>query len=394
MYLSRTKYLNKIKIYLNKQFIKVITWQRRVWKTTLMNQIMKFLDKKLIVQINMEQKEFDRIFSDDELNKLLEDNIKKWKKYLFIDEIQQIKNREKSINSIFSKYQNQVDIFISWSNSNLLSSELATLLAGRFVQFQVLPFSFYEFAEFFDKNIWNDSFQDYLNVWWLPSVYQLNNNDELVWERIKNLKDTIFLKDIVWRYKIKDVFLLEDIFLFLVNNIWNLTSFTNILKYLETKGIKANLNTIDSYVQAMKNSFLVYEASLYDLQWKMVFDRERKFYISDHILRKYLFSGYEKWLSKILENIVYMECIRNWYGVFVGRIKDKEIDFIIEKQGIKKYIQVTYLLSNEDVVQREFGNLKLIKDNREKYVLSLDNINFGIIDGIKHIQVWNMKDIF
>lgn len=394
MYLSRTKYLNKIKIYLNKQFIKVITWQRRVWKTTLMNQIMKFLDKKLIVQINMEQKEFDRIFSDDELNKLLEDNIKKWKKYLFIDEIQQIKNREKSINSIFSKYQNQVDIFISWSNSNLLSSELATLLAGRFVQFQVLPFSFYEFAEFFDKNIWNDSFQDYLNVWWLPSVYQLNNNDELVWERIKNLKDTIFLKDIVWRYKIKDVFLLEDIFLFLVNNIWNLTSFTNILKYLETKGIKANLNTIDSYVQAMKNSFLVYEASLYDLQWKMVFDRERKFYISDHILRKYLFSGYEKWLSKILENIVYMECIRNWYGVFVGRIKDKEIDFVIEKQGIKKYIQVTYLLSNEDVVQREFGNLKLIKDNREKYVLSLDNINFGIIDGIKHIQVWNMKDIF
>lgn len=314
------------------------------------------------------------------------------KKYIFIDEVQLIINWERTINPIYSKFNN-IDIFLSGSNSKMLSSELSTLLSWRYIEFHILPFSYYEFLEYNKlKNDFNN-FKKYIEKWWLPLIYELWNK-ELICEWIKNLKNTIFLKDIVSRYKIKDVLLLEDLFLFVVNNIWNITNLNSILKYLKWKQINTNLNTISSYIWYLKDSFLIYEVPLYDLRWKQVFDRERKFYISDHIFRKCLFSGFDKWFWKILENIVFLEAKRQWYNVYIWRIKNNEVDFVLEKWWIKKYIQVAYILNDENVIKREFWNLELINDNWEKYVVTMDEINFWILNWVKHIFIKDLKNLF
>ncbi len=187
---------------------------------------------------------------------------------------------------------------------------------------------------------------------------------------------------------------LEEVFLFFVNNVSNNISLTTIMKTLASRGISTNLTTLGNYVDYLKNAFLIYEAPLYDLKWKQVFNRERKLYLSDPLLRKVFFSGYDSGLGKILENLIFLEVKNRGYTVYVGRLGDKEVDFVIEKDGIRKYIQVTYLLADESVIQREFGNLTAIKDSWEKYVISLDEISFGVIDGVKHIQAWEIEKIF
>ncbi|PIE85457.1 AAA family ATPase [Candidatus Gracilibacteria bacterium] len=356
-----------------------------------MQQLSKNFKDKKVVYINKEHKDFDFLYDDNSLNDYLEAQIKLGKKYIFIDEVQLIINWEKTINSVFSKYR-EIEIFLTGSNSKMLSSELSTLLSGRYIDFYIYPFSYKEYIDFNKlKNNFN-SFKGYLDKGGLSLVYELDN-DELICEWVKNLKNTVFLKDIVSRYKIKDISLLEDLFLFIVNNIGNLTNLNSILKYLKGKQIKTNLNTISSYIGYLKDAFLVYEVALYDLRGKQVFDRERKFYISDHIFRKCLFSGFDKGFGKILENIVFLEAKRKGYEVYVGRVKNKEVDFILEKGGIKKYIQVAYILSDDNVINREFGNLDLIKDNWEKYVVTMDEISFGIRNGVKHIFIKDLENI-
>lgn len=392
MYISRKYYLKEVKNYIDKPLIKVITWQRRVWKTVFMRQLSWLFRKEEVLYINKEDKNFDFLVDDDDLNKYLEEEIKNWKKYIFCDEVQNIISWEKAINSIFSKYT-EVDIFLSGSNSSLLSSELATLISWRYVQFQIFPFSFEEYLEYFSKKKTNESFHSYLQLWWLPLVYKLEENQKIIYDFVESLVDTIFVKDLIPRYKIRDVNLLKEIFLFLVNNMWNITNLSKILSYLESKRINTNFNTLASYVDVLKSAYLIYEVNLYDLQWKTIFDRERKFYIWDHIFIRTFFSWFDAWIWKILENIVFLEGLRKWYKVFVWKIKNNEIDFIFEKNWNKVYIQVCYILSDENVVKREFWNLELISDNWPKYVLSMDNIDFWIINWIKHIKMCDLNDI-
>ncbi|MCH2188544.1 ATP-binding protein [Candidatus Gracilibacteria bacterium] len=365
--------------------------QRRVGKTVLMQQIIEKFQESEVTYISKENKDFDFLYDDTSLNDFLKKEISNGKRYICIDEVQLIHNWEKTINSIFSQYP-KIDIFLTGSNSKMLSSELSTLLSGRYIEFHIFPFSYEEYLEFHKQENNFDTFKGYIHQGGLALTYELGNN-ELVSEWIKNLKNTIFLKDIVSRYKIKDVSLLEDIFLFIVNNIGNITNLNSILKYLKSKQIHTNLNTLASYIGYLKDAFLIYEVNLYDLRGKQVFDRERKFYISDHIFRKYLFSGFDTGIGKILENIVFLEAKRKGYEVYVGRIRENEIDFVLEKGGRKKYIQVAYILSDENVIKREFGNLDMINDNWEKYVITMDEIDFGGRNGIEHIFMKDMHKV-
>lgn len=391
MYLTRTYYLDKIKQYINKPFIKVITGQRRVGKTIFLESLSQIFNPKEVVYINKEDKSFDFIQNDDDLHFYLINEIQNGKKYIFCDEIQQINFWEKAINSIFSQYK-EVDIYISGSNSSLLSSELATLLSGRYVQFQIFPFSYDEFLEYFKKEKKAETFQDYLEMGGLPLVYEIDNK-QVTQDFLSGLIDTVLVKDLIPRYWIQNPTLLKEVFLFLVNNAGNLTNLSWMIDYLSSHGIKTNYNTLASYVEALKSAYLVYEVDLFDLQGKKIFDKERKFYVWDHIFKKVFFSSFDTWLGKQLENIVYLAGLKHGYSVYVGKIKDKEVDFIFEKNGKKIYFQVCYILSDEDVIKREFDSLKLIDDNWTKYVISMDSVDFGIIDGIKHVKMWDLEDL-
>lgn len=357
-----------------------------------MSQLQKELPKEQHLTINKELQAWDTIITHEDLHKVITTAIQQGKTYIFVDEIQYISNREKAINSLFAQYQDTVDFIISWSNSQMISSELSTLLAGRYIQIEVLPFGYQEFCELFSHKIGKESFMLFIQKGGLPSVYSLQD-EQLISEWIQQLKNTVFLKDIVGRYNIKDVYLLEDLFLFLVHNMGKQTSLTSILKALKTKGITTNLTTLHSYIDMLQDSYLVYEAPIYTIQGKQLLDRQRKYYISDHAFRNHLFSNYEPWIATILENIVFIEAKRQHYEVHVGRNKDKEIDFVLQKWGKSIYIQVAYLLSSEETIAREFGNLKQIPDNRSKYVVSMDEINFGEIHWIKHLPIRELSSI-
>lgn len=340
----------------------------------------------------MEQSDFSWLFSEKELSGYLEKHIHEWISEIYIDEVQLIKNWEKSVNSIFSKYP-MVDIFLTGSNSDLLSSELTTLLRGRYITFEIFPFSFDEFCTYFEygKNI--EAWREFMRLGTTPVNYMLGD-EALVQEWMKNLISTIFLRDIVERYKIKDVHVLEEVFLFFVNNVSNNISLTTIMKTLGSRWVSTNLTTLGNYVEYLKNAYLIYEAPLYDLKGKQVFDRERKLYLSDPLLRKVFFSGYDAGVGKVLENLVFLEAKNRGYTVYVGRLGDREIDFVIEKDGKRKYIQVAYILADETVVAREFGNLIAVKDSWEKYVISLDEVSFWVIEWVRHIHAWEIETIF
>ena len=393
MNLIRNKYLEKIENYIGTPLIKVITGQRRVGKTVLMKQILQKFPTHEVSFCSKEDEHFSFIQTKDDLTLFLESEKKAGKKYFFIDEVQMIEEWEKSILSLFSQNPN-FEIFLSGSNAHLLSSELSTLLSGRYIEFHIHPFSFHEFSEYFSLPLSSETFLKYIQEGGFPTIYALQKTPQLQKEWIQTLINTIFLKDITARYRIQNVHLLEEIFMFLVSNVGNITSLSKIVKTLKSKNITTNLNTLHQYIGYLKNTFLVYEAPLYDLEGKKVFDRERKFYISDHSIRNALFSSYDHGVGKHLENIIYLEGIRRGYRVFVGRIKKKEVDFIFEKNGEKIYVQVAYMLTDEKAIEREFSSLEEISDNWKKYVVTLDPISIGNRNGIQHIQIWELERIF
>lgn len=393
MELSRDMYQKKIEAYLGVPLIKIITGQRRVGKTVIMHQIAQKFPLEEVFFLSKEDSQFEHIVTHSDFSELLKQEQINKKKYFFIDEVQMIEGWEKSIISLFSQEKN-IEIFLSGSNASLLSSELSTLLAGRYIEFHIHPFSYAEFCEYFGYEKNSDSFLSYLEVGGFPTVYQMQNNAPLQKEWIQTLINTIFLKDIAARYVIRDVSLLEDLFLFFANNAGNLSSLSRMITLLAGKKIVTNLNTLNSYIGYLKNTFLLYECPLYDIEGKRIFDRERKFYISDHSIRNALFSGFDEGRGKHLENIVFLELMRRGYSVYVGRIKKKEVDFVAEKNGEKLYVQVAYLLADASVVEREFSPLQSISDNWKKVVVSLDPVSLGIKEGIVHVRFWELEKIF
>jgi len=381
MIIQRKYYLEKIKKYIDIDIIKVITGIRRSWKTYFMLQIINLLKKrnintKNIIYIDKENLDFDYINTYIELNSYIKKQISwlKWKIYLFIDEIQEIKAWEKTIRS-YAKNQN-FDIYITGSNSDLLSSELSTFLTWRYVDFHIYPLNFKEFLIFRKKTnkniIIKQEFENFIKFWWLPVIHKLDLEEELIYSHIWWIFNSILFKDLISRYNIRNSSLLLDIFKFLSSNIWSIVSTKKISDYLKKEKINIWVETLREYLSYFSNTFLLNKVQRYDLNWKKYLNLFEKYYLWDIWFKNYLlwFSKRDIWYT--LENIVYLELKNRWYNIYIWKIWDKEIDFVAKKNWKIEYYQVVYLLESDKTIKREFWNLEKIKDNYPKYVLSMD----------------------
>ena len=394
----RSYYLSEIEKSLGTGLIKVLVGQRRTGKSYILRQIINLLIGKgvkaeNICYINMEMIEFTNVDDFVKLNDLIETYRKslnpKGRIYLFIDEIQLVSGWEKVVNSYSQNTVDEIEVFITGSNSTLLSGELATLLSGRYVSFTVFPFSFWEFAEFYTIPRNRESMIRYLRSGGLPELLHIES-EEMRLHYIQSLRDTIILRDIVQRYHIKDAWLLDNLFGYLVSQTGRLFSVNNIVNYFNTHKIKASHDTISSYLHYLKQTYLIHEIPRYNIKGKEILSGARKFYLNDLSYRNYAKLQLETGFSQNIENLVFMHLLRQGYSIFAGTLNEKEIDFVAERGIEKLYIQVTYLLTDENVISREFGNLELIKDHYPKQVISMDDHYLGNTNGIKHIPVWEL----
>jgi uncharacterized protein len=397
----RDYYCNKVAFFTGNRLVKVLVGQRRVGKSYILRQIAHKLiqngvDPVNILYINKEYSEFDRLVNYEDLNQLINFHREQLKPqgriYLFVDEIQNIDEWEKSVNAWSQDFTRDYEIFISGSNSKLLSGELATLLSGRYVQFLILPFSFTEYCGVHNLQKNKSSYIDYLQAGGLPELMHLPN-DETKRHYVSAIKDTVLLRDIIQRNNIKDTKLLEDLFIYLVNNASNLLSVSNIIHFFESKKRKTNYETLSNYLRFIEEVFLVHRAERFNIKGKETIAGNCKYYINDLAFSNYLFTGFGYGIGYKLENLIYLELIRKGYVVYVGVLRDKEIDFVAKLGERTIYIQSAYILADKEIIRREYASLEAISDNFEKYVVSLDEVQLPTNEGIRHIQAWNLSDV-
>ncbi|HLP47585.1 MAG TPA: ATP-binding protein, partial [Candidatus Kapabacteria bacterium] len=393
----RESYTGKIAGYLNNKLVKVILGQRRVGKSYLLRMIISHLiekeavPRKNILYINKDIAELDFINSNEVLltavNGYRAGMKPEGKVYIFLDEVQEIKGWEKVVNSFSQDYTSDYEVFVTGSNANLLSTELSTYLSGRYICFEVFPFSYEEYAGFkgLEKN--RESFMSYLKNGGIPESCNFEDM-EIKKNYLLNLKDSIVLKDIVRRHNVRDVYLLEKLLNFMIDSIGSLFSVNSVVNHLKSSGYKANGDTIGNYIGYLKEAYFFHEVDRFDIKGKRILSGEKKYYLNDLGFKYFLSSSFEFGVGKYLENLVYLDLRRKGYKIYSGTFRDKEIDFIAEKDNMKKYIQVCYLLADESVVEREFGNLASIDDHFEKIVVSLDELNLGNRNGIVHRNAW------
>ncbi len=392
MYLKRTHYLDKLIGLIKTPLIVVLVWVRRVWKSVILKQFVDMIGKEKCLLIDKEDSEYSHIRNAEDLEMYIRKHIS-WKKHLLIDEIQYVENREKAILSIYTRYKDQINIIITGSNSSLLSGEIGTKLRGRTIDIMVYPFTFWEYMAYFsieDKSK-SDQFLSYLQQWGLPSTFALPTEMSREW--INNLINTVFLQDIVERRWIKDVWLLRSLYDYLVDNVGNVLSISSLISAMKQRNIDTNYNTLSSYIDYMSQALLIYSVPFYDIKGKTIFEKRSKVYSFDHNTKLMRHSGYDIGYGKYLENYIYLSLLISGWSVYIGKLGEKEIDFIAEKDGEKIYIQVAYLLSSDQIVQREFGNFQDISDNWKKYVVSMDPVLHSNIEWIQHVQAWNRESI-
>lgn len=394
-------YTDKIGQYIGNRLVKVLVGQRRAGKSYILRQIASELitsgiKSENILYINKEYMEFVTLQSAVELEELYKAYRKELKPegkvYLFIDEIQYIDQWERFVNSHSQDFAEPCELFISGSNSNLLSGELATLLSGRYVEFEVFPFSHIEYCGITRQEAGANSYKKYLQSGALPELFNLPN-DEMKQNYVSSIKDTVMLRDIIGRYKVKDVKLLDDLFVYLVNNTANIISVTNIINFFASRKRKTNYETLSTYINYLENSFLIHRAERYNIKGKDTISGNCKYYPNDLSYRNYLYPGYGYGLGYLLENAVYLSLRRAGFRVYVGTIKNTKVDFVGIKGDKKLYLQVALQLTGEQTFEREYRSLKLIEDNFEKYVVSLDDYKIPTNEGIDHIAAWDLDEI-
>ena len=393
--IKRELYMSRIRPFIGSELIKVMTGIRRCGKSVMLELIKQELTETGVhpsqfISINFE----DMNYSHLQTAKALHDEITRrageidGRAYLFFDEIQEVKDWEKCVNSL--RVSLDCDIYITGSNAKLLSGELATYLGGRYVEFVIYPFSFAEFMDLYrpiapDEPI-QKAFQKYLLSGGMPYLANLRYADEPSKQYLHDLFNSVQLKDIVKRNKIRDVDLLERIIAYVMANVGTTFSATSLAKFLKNEQRTVAPETILNYIKYCCDAYLFYQVKREDLQGKQILASNEKYYIADHGIREAMFGGNTKDINLILENIVYLELRRRGYEVNVGRIGDKEIDFVCNKRGEKLYVQVTYLLASEETIAREFGVYDSIRDNFPKYVVSLDEFDMSR-NGIKHRNI-------
>lgn len=386
----REKYLKKMIDAKDTDFIKVITGVRRSGKSTLLLMFRDYLlangvKEENIVYINFESAKYDDIKDYKDLYKYIEDKVKDEKIYLLLDEIQSVSSWEKAINSF--KVDFNMDIYITGSNAYLLSSELSTLLSGRYIEIKMYPLSFKEFLVFnnYDENNLEEKFNEYLKYGGLPAITLIKGNDELILSYLNDIYNTIVKKDIIDRNNIKDVALLENIIKYLFNNVGSPISTKKISDYLNSNKVvqKSNHQTIDNYLNMLEKSYIIYKADRTDVKSKSLLKTLGKYYVSDSGIRNIILGFRNINEGHLLENIVYLELLRRGYRVNIGKIGDYEVDFVAENPHTIRYYQVAQSISDEDVRAREIRSLENIPDNYEKIILSMDRSINNDYNGIK-----------
>lgn len=389
--------MQRIRPFINTDLIKVFTGIRRAGKSVMLELVKNELKESGIGEenflcINFEQFSNSQFLDVESLYKKITDFQKntKGKIFLFFDEIQEVDGWEKCINSCRIDFD--CDIYITGSNAKLLSGELATYLAGRYVEFVIYPFSF---AEFFEMNLIKNPnvdkatcFMQFLKTGGMPFLSNFPDDDVAKSQYLIDIYNSVVLKDVVKRNNIRDVDTLERIVAYAFSNIGHIFSATSLSKYFKSENRKISHDTILNYLKFCSDAFLFYKINRYDLEGKKIVTVNEKYYCADHGLREALFGKNIQNIDQVLENIVCLELLRRNYKVYVGKKGDLEIDFIAEKQGKKIYVQVAYLLANEETIKREFSVYNSVKDSYPKYVVSMDDLDFSQ-NGIIHK---NIKD--
>ena len=390
-YVNRIRYIDKLKQFIDKPVIKVLTGMRRVGKSTLLtiirNEILSNIPEENKIYLNFENIE---LFEINEAGKLLEyikPLLKKnEKQYIFFDEIQLVNDWEKVVNGL--RLNENYDIYITGSNSTLISGDLATLLAGRYVEFEIQPFTFNEFIEVFESlGLSNEEyFNNYIKVGGMPFLKYFKLDEMPSLKYLSDVYNTVLIKDVLRYNNVRDVDLFERILTYILENIGNTFSANSIKKYLKSEDRKISVDTILNYLEYCRNAFIIKKVSRYDTVGKKILSVDEKYYLTDHGFRQAKGFSNTKDIERTLENIVCIELISRGYNLKIGKVKDKEIDFIAKKDGALCYYQISYLMENEDTREREFGIYNLIEDNFPKYVLSMDKIDFSR-DGVIHKNI-------
>lgn len=393
--IKRETYMERIRPFIGSDLIKVMTGIRRAGKSVMLELIQAELlesgvSSNQFITINFEDMRYANLLNAADLHTeiLRRADTIQGKAYLFFDEIQEVQGWEKCVNSL--RVALDCDIYITGSNAKLLSGELATYLGGRYVEFVIYPFSFAEFINLYretDASVSvQQSFQRYLLAGGMPYLSNIHFAAEPSRQYLFDLFNSVQLKDIVKRNGIRDVDLLERIIAYVMANIGTTFSASSLVKFFKSECRSVSVDTVLNYIKYCCDAYLFYQVKREDLQGKQILATNEKYYIADHGIREAVYGGNLQSINLILENIVYLELLRRGYTVTVGKVGDREIDFVCDKQGERLYVQVAYLLADENTIKREFGVYDAIKDNFPKYVVTMDELDMSR-NGIKHRNI-------
>ena len=394
--ISRPIYIEQLKSFINKPQIKIITGIRRSGKSTVLHLLKQALinggvNEDQVISVNFESFAYAELTTAPKLYQYVKEKIQQdQKSYLLLDEIQEVDSWEKAVNSFLVDFD--VDIYLTGSNSHLLSSELATYLAGRYVEIPVFTLSFREFLNFRNHYFPDDetpstTFAHYLRMGGFPVIHTVNYDEETTYKVVRDIYSSVILRDTVQRHKIRDIELLERVVRYAFDNIGNTFSGKNVADYFKNQQRKMDINTIYNYLNALEAAFILYRVPRYDIKGKEILKTQEKFYAGDVSLVYATMGNRDRMIAGILENIVFLELKRRGFQVYVGKLDNKEIDFIAEKQGEKIYVQVAYKLESKQTVDREFSPLLSVDDHYPKYVVTMDDFWKDAIDGVKHILI-------
>lgn len=397
---QRDEYLNQLKKWKDEQVIKVITGIRRCGKSTLLEMYRDYLKSDgvsddRIISINFEELEYEELSDYKALYNYIKERLHKTETtYIFLDEIQQVENFQKAVDSLYVK--KNTDIYITGSNAYLLSGELATLLSGRYVEINMLPLSFAEFCQIKNGGDKNELFAEYMKNGGLPYITNLGDDSEKIDTYLEGIYNTIIVKDIEERQKrresdpdkrkVTDIALLKNISRFLAGSIGSPISVKSIADYVTSSGRKVSQNTVDDYVEALTEPYIFYPVERYDVLGKQLLKKNRKMYIVDLGLRRHLLARQRYDLGFSLENIIYFELLRRGYSVNIGKVGAAEIDFVARKNDNVSYYQVTASMTEESTFEREMSPFKGITDNYPKTVITLDRFTLGNYEGMEVVN--------
>lgn len=401
--IQRSEYFDKLLGYMDKKLIKVVTGVRRCGKSTLLKMFQNYLleqgvEPEQMIAINFEDYEYETLKEPKALYQYIKERLVSGRKtYLFLDEIQNVTEFQKVVDSFFLK--ENIDIYMTGSNAYMLSGELATLLTGRYVKIEMLPFSFREFvmaktekqrSETEDEHgiVTNveEMYRQYVEASSFPYALQLDRDKGQIREYLNSIYDTIILKDVITRKKISDVMMLESVMRFLADNIGNQLSTKRISDTMNSNGRSINVRTVETYVNALMESYIIYQAKRYDIRGKQHLKTLEKYYIVDIGLRNAMLGSSGRDAGHILENVIYLELIRRGYEVYIGKMDDVEVDFVARDENGIKYIQVAASVRDQTTLARELRPLQKIPDHYPKCILTLDMDPIADYNGIRRMN--------